>query len=62
LIIVVREKKVGDQTLFLCEICGFGYLDRQTAEQCEDWCRETGTCSLEINKKAVYFPDPFRSD
>jgi len=34
-----------------------GYAERETAQKCEDWCKKTGTCSLEITKKAVYFTD-----
>jgi len=56
----VKEKKINTQTIFLCEQCGMGYKDRETAEKCEDWCRKTGTCSLEITRKAVYVPDPFK--
>jgi len=39
--------------LFLSEECGLGYADRETAQKCEDWCRKTGTCSLDITRKAV---------
>lgn len=59
---MVREKKVGGQTLFVCDVCGFGYLDEETARKCEEWCTKTGSCSLEITKKAVYFPDPFKKN
>jgi len=54
---MVTESRVGSKTVFLCEECGLGYADRETAKKCEDWCRKTGTCSLEITKKAVYFPN-----
>lgn len=58
--LLVKEMELNDQRLFLCEICGLGYLERETAQKCEDWCGKTGTCSIEITKKAVYFPDPFK--
>jgi hypothetical protein len=58
---LTKEKIVQDQTLFLCDVCGFGYLDVETARKCENWCRKTGTCSIEITDKAVYFPDPFKT-
>jgi hypothetical protein len=58
---MVTEKTIAGNRMFLCEVCGFGYLDKETAQKCEDWCRKTGTCSLEITKKAVYFPDPFET-
>ena len=47
---MVSEKKVGDKTVFLCDICGLGYADRQTAQECEDYCRaHQGSCSAEIS-------------
>lgn len=48
--------KVDNKSLFQCEVCDHGYLDRETAQKCEDWCGKTGNCSAEITKKAVYFP------
>ena len=54
---MVKEKKIDDKVLFLCEVCGLGYKDRETAQNCEAWCRKTGTCNVEITKKAVYFPN-----
>jgi hypothetical protein len=57
---MVKEKKVDSQTLFFCERCGLGYVEREDAEKCEQWCKKTGTCSLEITRKAVYFPDPLK--
>jgi len=59
---MVKEKKIDDQTVFTCEICGFGYADRKTADECKEWCRKTRTCSLEITSKAVYIPDPFEKE
>ncbi len=55
---MVTEKILDGKTLYLCDICGFGYIDAETARDCENWCRKTGTCSLEITKKAVLIPDP----
>jgi len=54
---MVKEKKVDNQILFICESCGLGYKEKEIAEKCEEWCRKTGTCNPEITKKAVYFPD-----
>jgi hypothetical protein len=49
---------MGDKTIFLCDICGLGYLDKKTAQDCEDYCKANpGSCSVEISKKAVYFPE-----
>jgi len=55
---MVSEKKVNDKTVFLCDICGLGYSDKKTAQECEDYCKaHLGSCSVEITDKAVYFPD-----
>jgi hypothetical protein len=54
---MVKEKRINDEILFLCEVCGLGYRNREIAEECEAWCRKTGTCSIEITRKAVYFPN-----
>ena len=54
---MVSKKRVGNKTVFLCDICGLGYADRQTAQDCEDYCRtHQGSCSTEISAKAVYVP------
>lgn len=54
---LVSEKKIGNKIAFLCDICGLGYADRETAQECEDYCRaHKGSCSFEISKKAIYLP------
>ena len=54
---MVSEKKVGDEIVFLCDICGLGYANRKTAQECEDYCiTHNGSCSAEISAKAVYVP------
>jgi len=58
---MVKSKKIGTQDLFICEICGLGYEDKETAQECEEWCRKTGTCNTEITKKAVYSPSVSQS-
>jgi len=53
---MVNELKRKGQMVYLCELCGFGYEDMETAEQCEQYCDIHGGCSLEITRKAVYKP------
>jgi hypothetical protein len=56
-LLLVTEKRIGDKTVFLCDICGLGYSDKETAQECEDYCKaHPGSCSAEISKKAVYIP------
>jgi len=55
---LVTEKEIGDKTVFLCDICGLGYSDKKTAQECEDYCKtHPGSCSAEISQKAVYLPE-----
>ena len=54
---MVTKKTIGNRTVFLCDICGLGYANRATAQECEDYCRaHHGSCSAEISSKAVYLP------
>ena len=53
---MAKEKEIGKKKLFQCEVCGHGYLDKETAIKCYLFCEKHGTCSAEITKKAVYFP------
>lgn len=55
---MVSEKKIENKAIFLCEICGLGYSNKKTAQECEDYCKDhPGSCKAEITDKAVYFPD-----
>ncbi len=39
--------------LYECKECNLFYKDPNLAEKCEVWCRENGTCNVEITKYAV---------
>ena len=55
---MVTKKTIDGETVFVCDICGLGYLDAETAQKCEDWCgKNPETCNLQISQKAVYSPD-----
>lgn len=43
--------------IFLCEVCGFGYSDAETATSCENFCKAHNSCSFEITRKAVFRPE-----
>ncbi|MBI1978712.1 MAG: hypothetical protein HYS62_01465 [Candidatus Aenigmarchaeota archaeon] len=53
---MVKVLKIKNKKVFACEICGFGYKDKATAQSCQNWCSESPSCNLQITKKAVYFP------
>jgi len=46
---LIKNKKI----YYICEECNFAYLSSKTANECENWCREHHSCSLEITKHAV---------
>jgi hypothetical protein len=54
---MVTERAHEGKPVFLCDICGFGYEGRETAEECEDYCSTYSSCSLKITAKAVYIPE-----
>ena len=39
--------------LYQCPECGLRYKDKKTATQCEAWCKEHKSCSLEITELSV---------
>lgn len=52
---MVKEKLFEGKTVFICGICGLGYLEKEYAQKCEDWCgKNPGTCNFKISQKAVY--------
>jgi hypothetical protein len=55
---MVSEKEVKGEKIFICDICGLGYREKETALSCEDYCDRYKSCSIEITKDAVYFPEP----
>ena len=56
--LMVSKKGHEGETIYTCDACGFGYRERGTAERCEDWCTKYKSCSIEITKDAVYYPEP----
>ncbi len=55
---MVTRKTFGDKTVYFCDVCELGYEARETAQQCEDWCKKhPGSCNMQISIKAIYFRD-----
>lgn len=50
---MVKEIRVLDETLYVCERCGLRYREKTWAEKCEDFCSRYNACSIEIVKHAV---------
>ena len=49
---MVLEVNKENKKYFKCEECGFHYEEREWAEKCEVWCRESKSCNLEITAHA----------
>ena len=49
---MIKEKQISDKLILICDVCELGYLDKETAEKCKEWCNNNGTCSLENNQHA----------
>lgn len=39
--------------LYACSECGLSYKEPELAKNCEAWCKEHGSCNLEITKHSV---------
>ncbi|HZX12740.1 MAG TPA: hypothetical protein VFE88_04775 [Candidatus Nanoarchaeia archaeon] len=50
---MVKKETQNNNTLYLCESCGFGYEKEKTAKKCENYCKTHNACSLEIITKAI---------
>ena len=55
---MVSEKQHQGERLYICDVCGFGYREKEQAASCEEFCARTNSCSIAITKDAVYFPEP----
>jgi hypothetical protein len=58
---MVNEVRWRGQTIYECEICGFGYLELETAEHCEQYCYSHKKPSFKITQKGIRKP-PARVD
>jgi len=54
---MVTESIHDGKTVFICDICGLGYEEPNTAKGCEDYCKTYNSCSIKITSKAIYFPE-----
>jgi hypothetical protein len=58
---MVNEVRWRGQTIYECETCGFGYLELEIAEHCEQYCYSHKKPSFKITEKAIRKP-PARVD
>lgn len=57
---MVRRIEAEGKTIYICEACGLGYDDEETAKACQEYCSTHNACSLEITSKATYTPGQVR--
>ena len=50
---MVKQINKNNKKYYLCEECGFVYLDKKIAEKCEEYCKKYKSCSLEITNHAI---------
>jgi len=53
---MVNEASWKGQSIYECELCGYGYTDLETAEECEQYCYSHGSNSPKITRKAARKP------
>jgi hypothetical protein len=50
---MVRSVKKSGSAVYLCELCMFVYKGKETAQECEIFCKAHKGCSMEISKHSV---------
>ncbi len=50
---MVRKGSLEGKDVYYCGECGFGYLDEETAKECEAYCSARNSCSMDITKNAI---------
>ncbi|MCL4435655.1 MAG: hypothetical protein M1503_00885 [Thaumarchaeota archaeon] len=58
---MVSQRTIGDHIVYLCDECGFGYSNLETAQECQDYCSTHNACSFEITQNAIYRPQNSRA-
>lgn len=53
---MVNEFEFSRSTVYLCEVCGYGYRNLETAEHCEQHCAIEMQGSATIRQRAIYQP------
>ncbi|MFQ5975323.1 MAG: hypothetical protein ACE5J5_03285 [Candidatus Hydrothermarchaeales archaeon] len=50
---MVKEDTWENKKIYRCGECNLGYLDKEIAQKCENFCKTHNACSMEITKNAV---------
>ncbi len=51
-LLMAREKKENNKSLYQCRECGLHYAEKEWAEKCEALCKEHRRCNREITSHA----------
>ena len=46
-------KIIAGKDLYQCEECGLHYIEKNTAEECEKFCKKYNACNIKITKYAI---------
>jgi len=46
--------------IYICGICKFAYENEKLAQDCEDWCGNHNSCSLQTTKSAIGVLKPLK--
>lgn len=49
----VHSEKIQGKEAFVCDACGLAYLEKDTANECEAFCKMHNACSIIITAKAI---------
>lgn len=49
----LKPDTTSKQDLYTCKLCNFSYEDKAWADKCENFCRDSKSCSLEITKHSI---------
>jgi hypothetical protein len=44
---------MDESNTYQCPACGLHYIDKNKAEECEEFCRANNACSLDITRFSV---------
>lgn len=51
---MVKETKQNAKTLYLCDVCGLAYEEKEWAVKCQNWCEtHEGSCNIEYIQHSV---------
>ncbi|MBI2848261.1 MAG: hypothetical protein HYX83_03710 [Chloroflexi bacterium] len=50
---MVKRIEKNGKVLYLCELCGFAYTEKEWATRLHEWCSSHHSCNLEIIEHGV---------